>query len=782
MYRIIIAVLLCLILVHSSPSAELPQRQTLSVDGEEVLIVRDDFGVPHIYAKTERGLFFANGYAVAQDRLFQMEKYRRAAKGTTAEALGASGLGADKEVRIQGYTEAERQRQFESLPADAKRMLQSYADGVNAWAKEATEKGQLPAEMKMAMMFTGMKWQPWQPTDTLAIIQMMARRFGGGGGGELRNLRLLEQLKAKHGEATAKKIFDDIFFKNDPASPVTVPSRKRPASRKQLAVNDNGLLTVHCSLLASDGLDRAIALADWQASMQLAQREGLPTKWGSYGWVVSPKKSASGKAMLVGGPQMGFTTPQIAHEIHLSSPQFNVIGMGFAGVPGVLIGYNDHLAWTTTTAVMDCEDIFVEKLNPDNPRQYWHKGKWRDMEHRAEVIKVRGQADVQWDVYRTVHGPVLEIDEKNHVAYAKAMTYWNREHENLHAFRVFNRAKSMKEFFGGARRLTTAHNFLVATKSGDIGYWFCGRYPLRAQGYDARLPAPGTGEYEWRGVMKFDDLPHSLNPPQGYLCNWNNKPAAWWDNSDTPVWGAIFRIHRIQQLLEAKPKLTFEDLRDIVEDIGTYDLTVDYFKPLILRAVGNWEIGKLGNVGRSDFSRLKEAANYLREWNNHAKGGEVGKTIYDAWLAAASDLVFADDIGDLAQSGDFRRVVPSFLLHALLGKQSSVPHRYDFLNGKDAESIIVDALRQALEKLTKDRGEDMSQWGYQRGTINLNPLPPIPEMNRGTYIQIVELSHDIRGVNILPPGQSEDPKSPHFSDQREMAARWEFKRMNHKTQ
>ncbi|MCS6860005.1 MAG: penicillin acylase family protein, partial [Abditibacteriales bacterium] len=734
MYRTVIAGWLCLIFISPSLSVGLPKRQTLNVAGEEVLIVRDDFGVPHIYAKTERGLFFANGYAIAQDRLFQMEKYRRAAKGTTAEALGASGVDADREVRIQGYTDAERQKQFAALPADAQLMLQAYADGVNAWAQEATEKGRLPAEMRMAMMFTGLKWQPWQPTDTLAIIQMMARRFGGGGGGELRNLRLLEQLKAQHGEQTAKKIFDDLFFRNDPASPVTVPNDKKRST--DFGGGLNGLygsrskgnrLNPLPQSFDSAALDRAIALADWHASMALARREGLPTQWGSYGWVVAPKKSASGKAMLVGGPQMGFMTPQIAHEVHLSCPRFNVIGMGFAGVPGVLIGYNDHLAWTTTTAVMDCEDIFVEKLNPDNPRQYWHKGKWRDMEHRVEVIKVRGQADVRLDVYRTVHGPVLEIDEKNHVAYAKAMTYWNREHENLHAFRVFNRAKSMREFFAGARRLTTAHNFLVATKSGDIGYWFCGRYPLRAPGYDPRLPVPGTGAYEWRGVMKFNHLPHSLNPKQGYLCNWNNKPAMWWDNSDTPVWGAIFRLHRIQQLLEAKPKLTFEDMRDIVEDIGTYDLTVDYFKPLILRATGNWETGKWGDGDSSDLRRLKEAVRYLREWNHHGRGGEVGKTIYDAWLAAMSNLVFADDLGDLSRSSDFRRAVPSFLLHALLGKQSSVPHRYDFLNGKDADSVIVEALRQGVAKLTEERGEDMGQWGYRRGTINLNPLPPLPE-------------------------------------------------------
>jgi penicillin amidase len=774
MYRIFTLSLLCIIFTYPTAD-ELPKRQTLHVDNEEVVIVRDDFGVPHVYAESERGLFFGNGYAVAQDRLFQMEKYRRAARGTAAEALGASALNADKEVRLQGYSQEEQLKMWESLPSELKLALQSYADGVNARAKEAIEKGQLPDEMKMAMAFTGLKWQAWHPTDSLAIGQMMLRRFGGGGAGELRNLRMLAQLQAQCGEEKAMKIFNDLFFKNDPASPVTVPNHRKLSTDFGSGLNRFAQQASQRHRLnpLPKSVDRAIAIAEWHASMELAQREHLPTKWGSYGWVVSPKKSASGRAMLVGGPQMGFGTPQIAHEIHLSCPQFNCIGMGFAGIAGVLIGYNDHLAWTTTSGIMDNEDVFAEKLNPDNPRQYWFKGKWHDMGHRVEVVKVRGQDDVKLDVYRTVHGPVLEIDEKNHVAYAKRMAYWKREPLQLQAFRIFNRAKGLKEFEKGARQIQASHNFFVATKKGDVGYWFCGLAPIRAKGYDVRLPASGTGEQEWRGFMKFDDMPRSINPKQGYLCNWNNKPAAWWDNSDSPVWGAIFRIHRIQQLLETKPKISFEDMRDIVEDIGTYDLTVDYFKPLILKAVSQLPHAN-GGVP------FHEAADYLRQWDNHAKGGEVGKTVFDAWMNAARELVFVDDLGALGRSGDFNRVAPTLLLHALSGAQSSVSMNYDFLNGKDADTLIVDALRQAVEKLTQDKGEDMTQWGYVRGTINLSPLPSIPAMNRGTYIQIVELSNDIRGVNILPPGQSEDPKSPHYSDQREKAAKWEFKAMRRK--
>jgi len=277
---------------------------------------------------------------------------------------------------------------------------------------------------------------------------------------------------------------------------------------------------------------------------------GLPYKFGSYAWVVSPQRSASGNALLLGGPQMGFATPQIAHEIHLMAPGLNVVGMGFAGIPGVLIGHNERLAWTTTSGLGDAIDVFAERLHPEDKHRYLHNGKWREMECSREVIAVKGAEPVTYETWRTLHGPVVEWDEGAGVAYTWCATFAGRELETLVAILDFGRAQDVEAFRQAARNVTTSHNFLCATVEGDIGFWYCGRYPKRAPPADHRLPVPGTGEYDWQGMWAFEEQPQVVNPSQGFLANWNNKPAIWWDCSDTPAWGAVHRVQEIVSQLE----------------------------------------------------------------------------------------------------------------------------------------------------------------------------------------------------------------------------------------
>ena len=376
------------------------ERQTLQVDSEQVLIIRDSYGVPHIFADSERALCYGSGYAVAQDRLGQMEKYRRAARGTLAELVGSESVAHDQQVRQEGYTDAEYQEQVDRLDARYRAMLQAYADGVNAWMAEAKASGQLPALIKAA----GIELEPWRPTDTAAIGAMMARRFGSGGGQELRVQQVYNGLKTRFGPDRAAAIFNDVAIAQDPYAPTTIPrgecegaipfyQPQAPAPRQALG--------------SSEGLERAYAAMDWTRHAPMLAAHGITVRLGSYAWAVSPRRTASKAAMLVGGPQMGFDTPQIAHEVHLCGAGYNTMGMGFAGVPGVMIGINEHLAWTTTTAGSDVEDIFAEKLNPQDKYQYLHNGKWLDMTSRTELIKVRGQDPVTITVYRTVHGPVM---------------------------------------------------------------------------------------------------------------------------------------------------------------------------------------------------------------------------------------------------------------------------------------------------------------------------------------------------------------------------------------
>ena len=738
-------------------------QQLLQLDGEEIRILRDRYGVPHVFATSERALFYGNGYAVAQDRLWQMERYRRDGRGEMAE-IDPKALARDRDVRKLGYTEAEREQRFDQLTAKHQLQIKAYIDGVNAWMAEAAAAGKLPEGYTQNQI----KPAPFRVTDSVAISDVMSQRFGSGGGAELRNLRYLKKLKNKFGAETSQQIFDDLMWQNDPASPTTIiASASRRAANGPAAATR--LKPVSGFDFSEASLARAESTADLTQIRAYAEHNGLFSRWGSYAWVVAPSRSASGNAVLVGGPQMGFSTPQIAHEVHLSGAGLNIIGMGFAGIPGVLIGHNDHLAWTTTSGLTDMEDVFVEKLNPSNKYQYWFQGRWHDMERRAETIQVRDGKPEVIEVCRTVHGPVLEWEDKEPVAYSLKRAFRGKELETMRAITGFWTARDLNEFAASAKLIWLTHNFFVATLQGDIGYWHCGRPPLRADGVDPRLPTTGTGEKEWKGVLAPEQIPYWINPKQGFICNWNNKPVGYWNNGEAPVWGAIFRVYRIAELLEARPKLTFEQIRDITIDIGLNDPNANYLKPHLLKAI---------STSGTTNPQWKQAYELLNAWDNHEVEGSVAKTIFDEWLQALREAIFADELRDLDKDLFNNITQPSLILHVLEGKKASMPVRTDFLNGKSVTQIQLEALQTALQNLAAKRGPTPALWGHIQPTINFRPLPPIPSSNRGTYIQVVELSKPIiRSVSILPPGQSEDPKSPHFGDQREMAGYWKFKPM-----
>lgn len=778
----------------ASPAADQPTI-SLSYKGETVAVTRNRYGVPHVSAKTLVAACYGNGWAIAEDRLGQMDLNRRAARGEMAELVGATALAADRETRIDGYSEAEREAQFARLPNELKGMIQAYADGVNAYLKQAQASG----KRRLSANYPGAEGgldpasiRPWRVTDTVAVGQLMARRFGGDEGGELRNQLILTFLKNAQKD-DAYRLFNDALWRNDPASPTTIPpgedGRKWPGrphwadpTGKVVGGRRTNLTGLTCPTKPADRPDTTILRAaadivDQKARLELAERMGLMTKWGSYCMAVAASKSATGNAMLVGGPQMGFRTPQIAHEIHLAADDVNVIGMGFPGIPGVLIGHNSHLAWSTTTGVNDQTDIFVETLHPTDSRRYRFKGEWREMEERTETIHVKGGEPVELTCRRTIHGPVVQVDERNRKAYARKASYWDKELETFSAIAAMARARNVDEYGKACALIPTSHNWICATQDGDIGYWFCGLTPIRATGIDPRLPTPGEGDHEWQGVLPFAQMPHMVNPKQGFIANWNNKPAIWWDNGDTPVWGEVFHNGRIAQLLAAKPKLTPTDLRGVILDIGTYDYAAHVLLPALRSALTQ----RIYLPDARPTAEARKAADYLLAWDSHAVEGSVAKTVFDAWLDDVRTDLFDKPFGfiKLQGQGTFNQAMqPSLIAHVLRGKRSSVPVQYDYLRGRHPNVVMVQALNRAVEKLARQRGAEMTLWRYSRGSINFTPLPPIPSTDRGTYIQIVECGKPrIRGVNILPPGQSELTDSPHFGDQRELAGWFHFKEM-----
>ncbi|MGH9848854.1 MAG: penicillin acylase family protein [Blastocatellia bacterium] len=754
-------------------------KQTLNLKGEEITIIRDNFGVPHIFATSESGAYFGGGYAVAQDRLYQLERFRRDARGMVAEIEGGLASLRDQQVRRQGYTEAELQAQFDAAPEEIKRPLRAYADGVNEYVREVTRENKLPAAFKQAGIDAPAEWKV---TDSVAIVVMMAQRWGAYGGSESLKVRVLKWLKGKYG-SEADKYFNDLYWIDDPTALTTTPDEKNSVSfhspeKKQSRLTDPKRTSIAFQLetLSDQTLEQVDELADQRNVIEYNRAHNLPTTWGSFAWVISPQRSVSGNALLLGGPQMGFSTPAIAHEIHYSTNDLNVYGMSFAGIPGVLIGHNDHVAWTMTTGFTDMVDLFAEKIKPDNKYQYLYKGQYRDMEKRVEVVKIKGAEPIRAELYRTVHGPVLAWDEKAGIAYSRKVANAGNELNDLRAVFGFNRARNIKEFAKIAETIYSNLNYLAASVDGEIGYWHCGKLPQRAVGIDQRMPTPGTGEYEWVGVVPFSKMPQAINPKQGYLINWNNKPVKSWPNGDQAEWGPMGdSIARIEQLIKAQPRITFEQAREIAQDVFNYDRYAHHLKAHVLAA-----LERSGAAARDP--RIKQAVDYLQTWDNRNVDDSVPARIWRTTFVDLREAIFDEfleinTIGLHLGAQAFDHIVQvDLLLRALEGRNAGVPLSLDYFNGKSPDEVIVASFIKSLDKLTEQRGPQMNLWGWKQRPIDLSPLPPLPFGLRSTYTLVVELSKPIfRTVTLLPPGQSEDPRSLNYADQREMAGFWTFK-------
>jgi penicillin amidase len=746
--------------------------ETLTVGSETVIIFRDDYGVPRVFASSLHGLFVGNGYAVAQDRAWQMEKYRLDATGRLAEAFGEKFLDHDKEVRRDGMTPEEWRGEFDRLSADAQEIFRSYVEGVNRYLEEARKHGTLPEQ------FAENHWEPgpWSVEDSLAIAGMMGRRFGASGTDHLRNEAVVEYLAKRLGtREAALKVFDDIAWTDDPAAIPTVEARAAPKPAAAPTSSPRAFLQAPAD---SPGVEQLLTLDNLlnSAAVYAAARElQLPARWGSYTWVLAPSKSVSGDALLLGGPQMGFGTPQIAHEVQLTGAGFNVMGMGFAGIPSVLIGANDHLAWTSTSGASHNEDVFVEKLKPDDEHQYLYRGSYQPMEHRVEHILVKDKPALDYDVYRTVHGPVISWSPRKDAAYAKQMAYFGKEFNTAEAFLKINSAQHIQDIPPLAAKIASSHNIIAATQEGDIGFWHCGYFPVYPKGADPRLPLRGTGEDDWQGFVPFGRLPQVVNPPGGIIFNWNNKPAPDWRNYDVPSWGVAFHISNIRYVLERElrehgGKLSLTDMEHAAPEIGRRNYIADWLKPGLLEAAARG--------GAKLSPKVHQAVDYLRHWDNQLAEGSVAQTIFDAWYQRLRRDIFAEILGDLGgkeQSLFDEFVNSSTVYHALAGPRSTIRLSRNYLGKRSPDEVRLKALEEAVSQLRQERGADMSVWGYRTEWIKFDPLPAIPWYSRGTYIQAVVLSKpQVHGVYILPPGQSEDPHSPHYSDQLPLAGWWMF--------
>lgn len=809
-----------LLLVGVLAAASLLPASARAAD-RQVRILRDEYGVPHVYADDLGALFFGFGHAIAQDRLFQLEMTRRTSWGTVAELLGPNYLDVDRNMRRVGYTRQDVQKQLAGLAPEYRTMLRGYADGINDVIDAiAGGRAKLPADFARL----GVTPARWSEDDIGQLfISFMATRYSDGSNAvEVRDAAWLQEWTARFGAEKARLLFDDLITsRDDPSSIPTIPRgenwRARAVPAPKFSPPPTGDATRRRrSGAVPPGVARVAErwAADEAAQNQAIHGLGVPTRIGSYGWVVGPSRTLNGSAILLGGPQMGIFSPAYLYEVGLHGAGFDVVGSTPIGHLPVLFGHNATIAWSATAGNGDPVDVFVEKLDPKDPMRYQFNGEWRRLESREEVFKVKGGADVKETFYRTVHGPVQTLDAKEGAAYARARGFAGLELESMAGWIDGSRAENFEQFVTASRRNALSISWIYADRKGNIGFTYCGRYPVRHPEQDRRLPTPGTGEREWRGFVPPEEVPHASNPARGLLVNWNNQPAEGWISPGLFT-GKVHGSRPIIEFFERKGVVTLEDVKASVR-LGAYlDHTVEFFRPRLLDSV---------RLLAPEDPDLQEATEALAKWDamivdldGNGTFDSPGYTVHTAWLRQMLQDTFTEErVGSLSRT--LQQQGNSALLAVLDGPRAALPLKGNYLGDSTPEQAMVAALRKTVDTLRKTYGpapdkwlapvklqgiESMNYLGVPQ-SVREHPLPFVkqaegnwlsrvpegfekamsyPPMRRGSENHFVVLGDKgVMGLNVVAPGTSGIPPapgapSPHFADQVGLLLSYEYKPM-----
>lgn len=721
-------------------------------------IQRLAYGVPSVIAPNNRAAFVQMGEAVAEDRLWQMEMSRRSAKGRLAEVMGATAVASDKETLSRAYTESELMGMFSKLPTEIRGYFEAYSEGVNNTIRARKANQTLPSQY--ASM--GFEPEPWKVTDSCAIAIMMIRQFGAGGAGELRNYALYQYLNGRVKERSLD-VFDDLAWWNDKDSIPTVDPKDDLVTKPRFVQPTRNDTIKHIADLPKTSLLElagAIRVANYEENRALAEQLSVPHKMGSYAILVSGKRSKSGNAMLLTAPQMGHRVPSIVHEISISVPGgIQVAGMNVPGMPGVIIGNSPWAGWGLTSGVADIEDVFVAPLSEDG-NSYTSMGEVKPLESVEFELKIKDRPSEKVIQKRTVHGPVLLASRGSKAVYSLKSSYYMRELSSVAGMFDFYSMKSARELDSVMRKLNVSFNLFVAWKDGNTSYRYAGLVPMRKEGIDYRLPTPDTLENQWQGFVSTPQMPQVNSPSSGLLANWNNKPTAWWPNFDTPVWGRLFRN---QALLESIPSglLSQRDLERAAWAIARRETdTVSAF------AVD------FADSARKNGGELFGRGHLYLGFDGWNLEGSASAEVYDRTIDELRTQLFLQSLGNFLNPSTFQTVLQPSLIRKALDGQT----KFDYLGGRKKESVILAAQKVSLETMKKELGDDISLWGYRPGSLPVAAGSRIPYSNRGTYIQITEMTPEGPiARNVLSPGISE--LGEHANDQADLARDWRFKTM-----
>ncbi len=746
-------------------------KNSLTVKGlyASVEVLRDQWGVNHIYAKNQHDLFFAQGYCAAKDRLFQFEIWRRQATGTVSEILGARELKRDIGTRLFKYR-GDLKAELNHYHPQGEAIINAYTDGVNRYIDEVLLHPQLlPFEFKLLKILPG-KWTP----------EVVISRHQGLLG------NITEELSI--GKAVSKVGADKVkelmwFHPKDPNLNIDTAINQKLFSDKILE-----LYNAYRKEIVFESSDISKAEEDPDAVMNLLNQQIPNTNnpsfehgiEGSNNWIVSGSRTASGHAMLANDPHRKIAAPSLRYMVHLVAPGWNVIGGGEPEIPGVSIGHNEVGAWGLTIYETDGEDLYVYDLNPTDLSQYFYKGKWVKMKQIKEKITIKNSASETVSLNYTVHGPVTFIDSIHHKAYAVKCAWLEPGGAPYMASLRIDQAKNWNSFRDACSYShIPGENMIWADTAGNIGWQTVGIIPIR-KNFSGLVPVPGDGRYEWQGYLPIKERPHLFNPSKGFFATANQNVTA----ADYTHWEAVgytwadpFRGDRINEVLGKDNKMTIQKMQHLQTDY--LSIPARNLIPLLLPL-------------EFEKNNSRESKGQLKGWDFILDKQSIPAAIYAMWerqlMQEAAKQFIPENIKGLV----------NIQLSKLIGwlKNPDAKFGADPIKGRD--TFLKSSFEKAVEELEKKLGANIENWQYGqekfkhttithplnsvvnkawKDQLNVGPLPrggnshtpgstggADNQLSGASFRFIADTGNWDDAVMINTPGQSGDYKSEFYKN------------------
>jgi len=728
--------------------ARIAGRMEVAELEKPVEILRDPWGVAHFYAQTQQDLFFAQGFVAAQDRLWQLEMWRRKAEGQLAEVLGPAGVERDRYARLLRYR-GDMEAEWRSYSPDTRTIVEAFVRGINAYIAQLGDR--LPVEFQLLHI----RPQPWTPE--VCLSRMAAYPMTGAAARDLLRAELVQRLGAQR----AAQVL-----------PPDPPRALQPGPG-----------------LSLDGIGAHILEGLGKASREV-DFAGMA---GSNNWALSGARTQTGKPILANDPHRTLAVPSLRYIVHLVGPGWDVIGAGEPALPGISIGHNQRIAFGLTIFPADQQDIYVERTHPHDANLYFDpsaREHWRKMEVVEEGIRVRGEAQARRvELKFTRHGPVVYEDHSRQRAFALRWVGTEPGTAGYLAGLAISRAQNWAEFRGALERWKLPpENFVYADVDGNIGYQAAGLVPIRGDG-DGMLPVPGdTEQYDWTGFRKLDELPHEFNPARGYVATANNNTLPANDARAISFdWAAPYRIERIREVLQRSRAHTVQDSERLQADIAS----------LPAREL----LALLGSIPAGDERRTRALA-LVRAWDGRVEKDSAAAALVEVWLEQLREAVFHPLLpGEL-----WLHARRSLALPTLLGALRDADRQFF---GAQAEAsrnqALASSLDQAIAELEKRLGREMSRWRWgalhvaqfehplghspegaavlnhgpiersgDGNTVNATGGPDFVQNSGASYREVFDLADWDRSAAINVPGQSGQAESPHYADLLALWSREEY--------